>query len=96
MPRYPRPSGVIYVKTLFLDCAAHLMNDDRWTLLGMPQPGESHFYYYRPRVLTEMIKAAGFELCYVRIGQVIAVIARKPAGSSWPCRRVPRGPRAAP
>lgn len=76
--RLAAPGGILYLKTLYLDCAAHLMAEDSWHLLGRPS-GESHLHYFWPRVIRDMVVKAGFTVLDIQIGQLISIIARRDA-----------------
>lgn len=67
-----RSGGVLYLKTLYLDCPNHLINDDGWKLFGA-----GHFHFFWPRVLFNMIKKAGFQVIDIKSGPLITFIAGK-------------------
>lgn len=69
-----RDNGILYLKTLYLDCPDHLMKNDKYQLFG-----SGHFYYFKPRTLVNMILSAGFEILDIKMGNLIFVVARKPA-----------------
>jgi 2-polyprenyl-3-methyl-5-hydroxy-6-metoxy-1,4-benzoquinol methylase len=65
--------GVMYLKTLYLDCPSHREKGEAWQLFGI-----GHFYFFTPEMLLSMIKACGFEVLDVKKGQLIFVAARRP------------------
>lgn len=67
-----RDGGVIYLKTLYLDCPDHILKDDGYQLFG-----QGHFHYFFPRTLCSMLNRAGFEILELQLGGLINVIARK-------------------
>jgi 2-polyprenyl-3-methyl-5-hydroxy-6-metoxy-1,4-benzoquinol methylase len=64
--------GVLYLKTLYLDCPDHLMKGESYQLFG-----SGHFHYFKSRVLCEMVKSAGFAIKEIRTGNLIFIIATK-------------------
>lgn len=68
------PGGVLYLKTLYLGCPAHVEKGNNWQLFG---PG--HFHFFTPTVLRKMVETAGFEILDVKAGQLIFVAARRAA-----------------
>lgn len=69
-----KPGGIMYLKTLYLDCPAHREKGEAWQLFGA-----GHFYYFTTDVLRRMIEAVGFTIEDVREGQLVFVVARRPA-----------------
>lgn len=65
-------NGILYLKTLYLDCPDHILKDDRYQLFG-----SGHFHYFKPRQLCRMVEAAGFEILNLRMGGLIFITAKK-------------------
>lgn len=68
------PGGVMYLKTLYLGCPAHVEKGLNWQLFG---PG--HFHFFTPEVLRRLVEKAGFKVLEVKTGQLIFVAAKKAA-----------------
>ncbi len=75
--RILRPGGIMYVKTLYLGCPAHVEKGERWQLFGI-----GHFHFFSSDLLCTMIRNAGFEIVDVSLGQLVFIIARRPAVST--------------
>lgn len=64
--------GILYLKTLYLDCPDHILKGDGYQLFG-----QGHFSYFRARTLLSMIYSAGFDIVDLRLGGLIFVTAKK-------------------
>ncbi|OKL43391.1 methyltransferase domain-containing protein [Pseudovibrio exalbescens] len=65
-------NGILYLKTLYLDCPDHLLKGPNYQLLG-----QGHFSYFWPRTLLCMFQSAGFEILELRMTGLIYIIAKK-------------------
>lgn len=72
-----KPGGILYLKTLYLGCPDHKTKGEAWQLFG-----HGHFYYYTPKVLKEMVKAAGFTIIEATEKSLITIVARRPGGAN--------------
>lgn len=68
------PGGVLYLKTLYLDCPRHKEMGPGWNLFG---PG--HFHFFPAETLRAMVLDAGLEIVKVKTVGLITIIARKTA-----------------
>lgn len=64
--------GVLYLKTLYLDCPDHIIKQDNYQLFG-----GGHFHYFPARTLLSMVYRAGFEIVELRMTNLIFIMARK-------------------
>lgn len=65
--------GILYLKTLWLECPNHLKMGTRWNLFG-----GQHYYYYYPKVIRKMIESVGFSIINTfREPAIIHIIAKK-------------------
>lgn len=67
------PGGILYLKTLYLDCPRHLEMGEAWNLFGA-----GHFHFFPADTLQDMVEHAGLEVLKVKAGGLITIIARKP------------------
>lgn len=70
--RLLRKGGVLYLKTLYLDCPAHKEQGVHWNLLG-----NGHFHYFFPDTLRELMTKAGFGVLDLKLGGLVTVIGLK-------------------
>ena len=64
------PGGVLYARTLYLDCPDHQASGEAW-----PMFGAGHFYYYYPETLRMMVQAAGFKIMELKLGAMATLVA---------------------
>jgi len=62
-------NGILYLKTLYLNCPNHKRMKDLWNLFG-----EGHFHYFRISTLLNIINDCNFRLLDVSLGDVIIKI----------------------
>ena len=67
-----KDDGIIYLKTLYLDCPDHILKGHAYQLFG-----QGHFSYFPARTLCSMMHSAGFDIEELRLGQLIFITARK-------------------
>lgn len=67
-----KDDGILYLKTLYLDCPDHILKGHAYQLFG-----QGHFSYFPARTLCSMVYSAGFEIENLRLGQLIFITARK-------------------
>jgi len=70
--RILKPGGLMYLKTLYLDCPSHREKGEAWQLFG-----SGHFYYFSMSVLKRMIESVGFKIENVLEGQLVFIAARR-------------------
>lgn len=70
------PGGVLYLKTLYLNCPDHVEKGEHWQLFG-----NGHHYFFYNDMLRDMVERAGFELVEVRDPQLIFIMARRPVAA---------------
>jgi len=65
--------GILYLKTLYLDCPNHRNMGKSWNLFG-----QGHFHYYYTYVLNNMINDVGLEIIRQHLSDaIIKIVARK-------------------
>lgn len=62
--------GVLYLKTVYLDCPDHQASGETW-----PMFGAGHFHFFHPETLSAMIRGAGFKIIETRFASTATVIA---------------------
>lgn len=67
-----KDDGILYLKTLYLDCPDHILKGYAYQLFG-----QGHYSYFPARTLCSMVYSAGFEIEDLRLGQLIFITARK-------------------
>lgn len=67
-----KDDGILYLKTLYLDCPDHILKGYAYQLFG-----QGHYSYFPARTLCSMLYSAGFEIEDLRLGQLIFITARK-------------------
>ena len=67
-----RDGGLMYLKTLYLDCPDHIIKEDAYQLFG-----SEHFHYFPVRTLCSMIKTAGFDIIDLKLERLVFIAARK-------------------
>lgn len=67
-----KDDGILYLKTLYLDCPDHILKGYSYQLFG-----KGHYSYFPARTLCSMVYSAGFEIEDLRLGQLIFITARK-------------------
>lgn len=67
------PGGILYLKTLYLDCPDHKAKGDGWQLFGV-----GHVYYYYADVLRDAIASAGFTIVDLKTDNLLTIVARRP------------------
>lgn len=67
-----KDDGILYLKTLYLDCPDHITKGDGYQLFG-----QGHFSYFPARTLCSMVYSAGFEIEELRLANLIFITARK-------------------
>lgn len=67
-----KDDGILYLKTLYLDCPDHILKGEGYQLFG-----QGHFSYFPARTLCSMVYSAGFEIENLRLGNLIFITARK-------------------
>lgn len=67
-----KDDGILYLKTLYLDCPDHILKGNAYQLFQW-----GHYSYFPARTLCSMVYSAGFEIEDLRLGQLIFIIARK-------------------
>ena len=67
-----KPGGLLYLKTLYLDCPQHKEKGAAWGLFG-----SGHFHYFTWPVLKKMIESVGFSIEKEQLGQLVFVAARR-------------------
>ena len=73
-----KPGGILYLKTLYLECPPHLLEGDHWKLFGA-----GHVHYFFPRTMKTMIEKAGFTVFDIQLSfNILRIVARKPASSA--------------
>lgn len=70
--RMLRMGGILYAKTLYLDCPDHILKGDSYQLFGA-----GHFHYFPTRTLCSMIASAGFKIIELKLGNLVFIVARK-------------------
>lgn len=64
--------GILYVRTLYLECPEHRASGDAWPMFGV-----GHFYHFHADTLRAMIEAAGFHILDVRLTGMATIIATR-------------------
>jgi SAM-dependent methyltransferase len=85
-----KPGGVLSLKTLYLDSPPHRAKGEGWELFCA-----GHFHFFTPDVLQSMLESVGYEILDVELGELIHIVAKRPADQTEPrrtCRPKPRQP----
>ena len=68
-----KPGGILYLKTLYLDCPAHKEKGENWQLFGL-----GHFHFFSVDVLKKMVESVGYKIKDVRVGGLVFILAERP------------------